>query len=875
TSSSTTVTYQWYRGPVGNVSNPVGTNSNSFTTPPLTATTLYWVRATNNCGTTDSQQATITVGTVCPTPTIASIPTTIDIELGEGVTINVTPFGTGPFTYLWFQGNSPDTLTPVPNGTNSSLAVGPFLATGTFRYWVRVTDACSNTINSTTVVINVACGTASIPTIAAPSISHFSSGYNVQWLGNVAQTSVFHLQEALDPSFTTGLKTFIVTDDLQHHIDPHTEITTDTRFYYRVRAVHNCTQLPTGYSTTTTTVITAPQPANSSEFSISVPQDATQTFTQDYLVPGFGATGTSSDVFAITTDVAWLTVFPSSGALSAGGTTVQFTINPALVEIGSTTGTVKLTRTNGAAARGGIATNATTGLTLPFTVSKVTPVSPVPRDANAPAGTLVVPAIAHADGIGTRFQSDVRIVNASSQPIEYELSYTPSRAAGTETGKQLPLTIGPNETKGLDDLVKAWFGAGILGEGGLGTLEIRPTNGANPLATFASSRTYAIDSTSVSASADCSLVRCTLGQYIPALGLDKFVGSIASDNQARISLQQLSNSLDASGFRTNLGFVEGSGVPATMRLTLRDINNAVISQVERNIPAYGHEQASLSAVFGPLAVTDGRVEVEVISQGGKVSAYGSVVDNATADPLLVFPVQAQKVSELHYVLPGVAELDNGPSSNFHTDMRIYNAGQGSEFISLTYYPQAGDSTPRPATITMILEPGKVKSINNVLPELWQLSRTGGAVVIDAAGPSALVVTARTYSRDSEGGTYGQFIPAVVPNDGVGLGQRALEVLQLEQSDQYRTNLGLVEVTGAPVRVEVLAQTGAKVSARTEIDLAANEFRQIGRVFEQLGITGASYTGRVSVKVIGGDGKISAYGSVVDNRTIDPTYVPAQ
>ena len=371
------------------------------------------------------------------------------------------------------------------------------------------------------------------------------------------------------------------------------------------------------------------------------------------------------------------------------------------------------------------------------------------------------------------------------------------------------------------------------------------------------------------------MVRCTLGQFIPALGLDKFVGNVLSDSLAKISLQQISNSLDASGFRTNLGFVEGSGSFATMRLTLRDGANNIIKQVERNIQPYGHEQTSVSAVFGPTAISDGRVEVEVISPGGKVSSYASVVDNATADPLLVFPVQAQRVASQHYVLPGVAELDNGPASNFHTDMRIYNAGNAPVPVTLAYYPQTGDNTPRPANVTLTIQPGHVHAIDNVLPELFQLSRTGGAVTLDAPGTSSLVVTARTYSRDSDGGTYGQFIPGVTAADGVGLTDRALEVLQLEQSDQYRTNLGLVEVTGNPVTVEVVGTNGSKISARTEVPLNGNEFRQLGRIFDQLGISGASYTGRVSVKVIGGNGRVAAYGSVVDNKTIDPTYVPAQ
>jgi hypothetical protein len=423
--------------------------------------------------------------------------------------------------------------------------------------------------------------------------------------------------------------------------------------------------------------------------------------------------------------------------------------------------------------------------------------------------------------------------------------------------------------------VKAWFGSGLLGEGGLGTLEIRPADGANALGTFASSRTYAIDATSVTDNADCKIVRCTLGQFIPALGLDKFISNIANDSLSRISLQQISNSLDATGFRTNLGFVEGSGIPATMRLTLFDGANHILNQVERSIPAYGHEQTSLAAVFGNIGVEDARMEVEVISAGGKVSSYASVVDNNTKDPLLVLPVQAQRIAAQHYVVPGVAELDNGPSSNFHTDMRIYNAGTTSITASLDYFPQTGDSTPRPASKIIELLPGQVKSLNNILPNLWQLTRTGGAVAIDAPGTSSLVVTARTYSRDSDGGTYGQFIPGVTALEGVGSGERALEVLQLEQSDQYRTNLGLVEVTGHPVTVEVLGQTGTKITARTEFQLNGNEFRQVGRVFEQLGFSGASYTGRVSVRVIGGTGRVAAYGSVVDNKTIDPTYVPAQ
>lgn len=60
------LSYQWYQGMSGNTSNPVGTNSASFTTLNLTTTTSYWVRVSNAAGSVDSQTATITVTT--PTP---------------------------------------------------------------------------------------------------------------------------------------------------------------------------------------------------------------------------------------------------------------------------------------------------------------------------------------------------------------------------------------------------------------------------------------------------------------------------------------------------------------------------------------------------------------------------------------------------------------------------------------------------------------------------------------------------------------------------------------------------------------------------------------------------------------------------------------
>ncbi len=850
------LTYQWFQGPVGDTSTPVGFNSNNFTTPPLLVTTSYWVKVSNSCGNDSSVLATITVSAQCVQVTIVNQPAPINLLVGNGATLNVTTAGTAPITFQWYQGDSPSEASPIAGATNSSFAAGPFNAAGTYKFWVKATNACGSA-NSGTIVITVACPTINIPIIAAPPASHFSSGYDVSWTGDLALTSSFELQEATNAAFTENVKTFIVTGALEQHILPHTEIITDTRFYYRVRAINGCTLVATAYSNHVSTVVTRPLPENSTEFSISVPQGQAVTFKQNYLVPGFGETATNGDTFAITTDVPWLTVFPASGALSAGGTTVQLTIATSGLDVGTTTGTVNVVRTQPSSSR--IGTTGSTTSSVPFSISLVTPVTSQPRNTTAPPGTLVIPAIAHADGIGTRFQSDVRITNASTSPITYELTFTPSGSNGTQVGKKTTLVIGANDTKGLDDIVKAWYGSGVLGETGLGTLEIRPmTEGANPLATFASSRTYAISSAG------------TLGQFIPAIPLVDFIADINQNALQKISLQQIANS---AAYRTNFGFVEGAGGTAQILVKLLDANNTVLQQVTRTLQPYGHEQISYAALFGNVPLSDGRVEVSVTSSAGKATAYASVVDNNTSDPLLVFPEQAEAFTAQHYVVPGIAELNNG-ASNFHSDMRVYNAGSLPMTVDLKYYPQ-GSPTPNPNTIQRTITPGKVLAIDNVLPSLWQLDATGGAVTVDAPSNASLVVTARTYSRNSSGGTFGQFIPGVTARDAAGLGERALEVMQLEQSAQYRTNLGLAEVTGKPVTVELMAyKPDTKTTAVTAVGLQANEFRQIGLIFQQMGLP-TVYNGRVTVKVIGGEGRVAAYGSVVDNRTVDPTYVPSQ
>ena len=118
--------------------------------------------------------------------------------------------------------------------------------------------------------------------------------------------------------------------------------------------------------------------------------------------------------------------------------------------------------------------------------------------------------------------------------------------------------------------------------------------------------------------------------------------------------------------------------------------------------------------------------------------------------------------------------------------------------------------------------------------------------------------------------------------GVALEQRdllALQILQLEESQNFRSNVGLAELTGHAAHIKITAVVpDSKVSASTELDLAPNEFRQLGSILGQFGFnqgTANVYNARISVQVLSGTGRVTAYGSVIDNFSKDPTYVPAQ
>jgi uncharacterized repeat protein (TIGR01451 family) len=740
--------------------------------------------------------------------------------------------------------------------STSNHADGVVVANGRLRWFVRAyfangcTPLDSGEEKLEVVAAPAACAQLEAPEIA--SVGQISSGipFAIQWT-EIAGATSYQLQLATDSKFTDA--ELISTTDTHHQLTRTNLGAVPQALYARVRAIDSrCKPEPN----------ITPYGASSAIFILPIQGNQAAAPVSGGIVTYHLPLGPelAGQSFTASAKEPWISVAPSSGVVPEGGLTLVVTANTNGLPLGTSLSAIRVVL-NTQASRGA-GTNATT-LVLPVVgVSKATPVLPQPKSA-PPPDALIIPAVAHTDGLNSKFESDVRVTNTSSKLLQYQVTFTPSGGNGLAGGKQTTFSIEPGRTVALDDVLRTWFGTGT--DNTVGTLEVRPLTqtasttpgaalrGLPNLVTFAASRTFNVTPNG------------TFGQYIPAVPFANFIGG---DSLSSLSLQQVAQSVR---YRTNLGIVEASGQPVSLMVKVFGSTGQKLTEFPVQLAGGEHTQLNaFLASNGIQSLDDGRVEVSVIGGGGKVTAYASVLDNDTNDPLLVTPVTLNDVGDSKWVMPGVADIDNG-TANWQTDMRVFNGGTEDVTAMFSFYSQNGGA-PKTAEIT--IPAGQVRQFDRTLSSVFGVANDGGAVHISTPAATRLVATARTYNQTS-GGTYGQFISAVTPGEAASRDTRALQILQVEESDRFRTNLGLAEVTGNPVTVQLSIVTpDTKSTAVTQLTLAPNEFRQFPAILRSFGL-GDTFNARIIVRVIDGTGRVTAYGSMIDQRTNDPTYVPAQ
>jgi uncharacterized repeat protein (TIGR01451 family) len=825
--------------------------------------TRYSIQAASGSNVTNTASATTSTpdpnggnNSGSSTVAIVTAPTTNQCPGLAPVPIAPAPGSTpsSPTTFSWTSALGATGYVLTVNGpagaqniTTTLTSVTLSLPNGAYTWAVTASFGPNcPALGSGIVSFNI-CTPPAAPTASIVGESASGQTFTVLWTG-VDGASGYELQESPDLTFANA--TTIPTSSTSASF---TKVATAaTPFFYRVRALA-CGQAGAYSPIVTIVVVPLPDPKDLRNVSVNAPAGSTQKITFPLFIPGVPG---QFMTFIASSDKPWIAVTPGVGIVPPEGITITISVDPSGLVNGTWTGTVIVIFNTPSTSDSRAHTEVSQATSIPVSVSLVTPVTPSPF--GAAAGSFVIPSAGHLAG-ASQWQSDVRIANVSPQSTKYMVTFNAGSGDPAAPVKQTTVTIDGGATMALDDVVRNWFGVGSLGDSANGMLFIQMLNNqGKPITddtilktTAVTSRTYNVGQTG------------TLGQFIPAIPFSGFI----ANSQSILSLQQISQS---AAFHTNLGIAEAAGQTTNVSVKAFDGGGTQVLNLPLQIkPGQLLQLNSVLSQNGVSTLSNGRAEVSVTGGNGRVTAYASVVDSVSNDPFLVPPVTLGSVGVSRYVLQGIADLNTGNAS-WRSDVRVYNSSTSPQTVSLTFYPNGnpGGAVSKDASING----GEVKAFDNVLQSLFGLTNIGGTLHVTTTSTAPLVVTARTYDQ-TNAGTLGQFITAVTPNDAIGNGDRALSILQVEDSTRYRTNIGVAEITGKPVTVDVsLILPDSRVTPHVPITLQPFESRQIS--VSSFGVS-PIYNIRVTLKVIDGAGKATGYGSVVDQSTQAPTFIPAQ
>lgn len=407
----------------------------------------------------------------------------------------------------------------------------------------------------------------------------------------------------------------------------------------------------------------------------------------------------------------------------------------------------------------------------------------VPDDTR-PSGSpsSVIPAVAHAAGAnGSNFVSDVRLFNPASREVIATLTFTPSGADGNSEFAAIRVAVPAGAVVRIDDVVR------VLQATGIGQLEILGD-------VQATSRTYT------------SAGEATFGQFISAM----------TGERSEVIIPRLQNDGE---FRSNIGFAETSGNAGVVRVRLLDpAGGTVISSEERFIAPHSHVQFGVVPRAAALIAT-----LQVIAGPAEISAYGSVIENTTNDPIFVPAVRPPANARTEFA-PAIG-APGALGTQWRSELWI-TGGSGS--VAWRFRGRPGGVLTAP-----VMQNDAVSGI--------------GLLAVDL--PPRLLATSRIAT-----GGFGQFVPfradasggtMIPPAGGAG----------------YRMNAGVGNPGSTPVSGTLISYDNAGTeTARRPVTVAPQEVVQLA----------LEPAARVVV-----EGPLLAYLSVVDNLSGDAIYVPAR
>jgi YVTN family beta-propeller protein len=154
-----TPTYQWYEGKTGDTSILIpGATNSSYTTPPLTTTTSYWVQVSNGSSSpVNSATATVSINLVCTLTVQGQGESGSSGPLSITATVLCTDLPGQSFTtsVAWGDGTPPATGTATGTGTLAASHTYAKIGTYVIAATATATSGTATTTSSPVILIQV------------------------------------------------------------------------------------------------------------------------------------------------------------------------------------------------------------------------------------------------------------------------------------------------------------------------------------------------------------------------------------------------------------------------------------------------------------------------------------------------------------------------------------------------------------------------------------------------------------------------------------------------------------------------------------------------------------------------------------------------
>jgi Tol biopolymer transport system component len=223
-------------------------------------------------------------------------------------------------------------------------------------------------------------------------------------------------------------------------------------------------------------------------------------------------------------------------------------------------------------------------------------------------------------------------------------------------------------------------------------------------------------------------------------------------------------------------------------------------------------------------------------------------------------------------LMGAAHIPGFNDTQWRTSLEVCNFGGVSRSIELGFL-QRDQGNPVPDAVELTLASGQCVNYPDAVVSIFGYDEAVGTIRLVADG-DGVVAVARTYN-DTPDGTYGTALGSNPVEEAAADGASTVLVhlaQSASDSDGFRTNLDLLNVTDLEIAVEIALYTSTGSHYGTlSTALEPFEYSQETRVFRQ--VSGDEVTdGYAVVRTATPGGAVMAAASLVDNRTGDTTTI---